>query len=229
MRHRALDAITSRALRQRVIAMLLLLKHVARGRGSNERIAICLEQKALRHRIIGRSSNGRNVSRVIPIALLKRGARITRRQSLYPRGRKWNPAARVIAHLTPMEPGRRYVPTEVRTERRFQQHHRNAADLIAVGIDAGHDLLQNFSDVRWLEGVETRIFTVIETRAPIVLEHSLQELARCLPTSRKGALGFELARMAGMSGKPIAAFVDSTRLPLPSVNLVESTKEIGRH
>ena len=56
----------------------LLLKHVARGRGSNERIAICLEQKALRHRIVRRSSNGRNVARMVLVALRKGKTRINR-------------------------------------------------------------------------------------------------------------------------------------------------------
>src|ERR1700676_532034 len=90
------------------------------------------------------------------VALLQRQARVAAGHALGPRFRERDHAAGVVADLPLEESVRDDVPSEVRSERRFTQHDRHAAELVAVAVHANglhlDDLLYNGRHLRWHAG-----------------------------------------------------------------------------
>src|SRR2546427_8292766 len=124
------------------------------------------------------TSPRRDVPAMTDVALLQRQARVVVRHTLCLGLGERDPATLVIAHLALVEAGCSDVPTQVRTERRLQQHDRNTTDLIAIRVHSRYHLLDHLSDDRRLERMEAGILAIVQTGAPVVLHHRLDKLAR---------------------------------------------------
>src|SRR4051812_21753074 len=92
--------------------------------------------------------------------------------------REWNHAARIHAELVLMKrhrAARRDVPSEISSERGVAQDDGNATDFIAVSVDFRHEHLDHLLDPRRSSAHDARAIVWIETRAPVVIEHRIDE------------------------------------------------------
>src|SRR5258706_15286979 len=88
---------------------------------------------------------------MISVALLERQPRVAARQALGLGLRERDHSTYVVTYLVLMERSRAAgsdVPTQIRPERRSEQHHRYSADLVAVAVHPRQQHLDHALDRR---------------------------------------------------------------------------------
>src|SRR5262249_13762040 len=99
--------------------------------------------------------------RVVAVAFLQRQARVAAAQALGSCLGKRNPAALVVAHLALVETGCSDVPAQIGTEGRLEQHHRHAAEFVAVLIDARNTQWNYLFDNRRLKRMKSLVVAIV--------------------------------------------------------------------
>src|SRR5207244_6629046 len=100
------------------------IQNVAGGRLCDQGVRVLLQQKALGDRVRRRGSHRRDVARVVLVALLEGGPRVTRDLVGLFHGER-DHATDVVAELVLVEPGGSDVPAEVdRKSTRLNSSHQ---------------------------------------------------------------------------------------------------------
>ncbi len=116
------------------------------------------------------AADGADIACVITVAFFQRRSRVLIGHPLRLGFREGHHSAGVIAQLTLMESRRGDIPAEISPQRRFTQHHGNAAHLVSVGDHSRHLHVDDMLDCGRQLRDNARAVRIVEIRTEIVIE-----------------------------------------------------------